>query len=350
MHSYAAEQGRKVLVAEVEQRSFQSEVPIFGNLVPFKESRLSVKASGYVEKMHVDIGDQVVSGQPLLTLDAILAKTNVRQLKALLEEANVRRDEANRLATEGEKLRKDHNISNSEYLTRIAEQQASDSQLKQMQAQLNLAEEALSRHTLKAPFDGIITAKLTEVGEAVGSDTQVFTLTQLDPIYVQIQVPSRYYSLINQQTQVIVDSNNNDAAPVTTGVDRIVPQADQALRSFLVRLRLDNKSAKWLPGMNVRSRFLIDSNQGENTLFLPKDALVRKPDGRILVYKIEKGEQNHQAKSVAVIPGAQQGQGIAVSSNQLNVGDQVVIYGNESLRDGEIVIPELNKQSNPQDK
>ncbi|WP_171022212.1 efflux RND transporter periplasmic adaptor subunit [Thalassotalea litorea] len=346
----AEEQGKKVLVAEVEEKSFQAQVPIFGNLVPFKESRLSVKVSGYVEKMHVDIGDQVKKGQPLLTLDSIVAQTNVRQIKALQNEANVRLNEANRLATEGEQLRKDHNISNSEYLTRIAEQQASGSQLKQIEAQLNLAEETLSRHTLKAPFNGIITAKLTEVGEAVGSDTQVFTLTQLDPIYVQIQVPSRYYATINKQTQVLVDSNNHSLAPMTTGIDRIVPQADQALRSFLVRLRLENASGQWLPGMNVRSRFLIDSNQGEHTLFLPKDALVRKPDGRILVYKIVKNGQSHAAQSVAVVTGVQQGQGISVNSPQLKAGDQIVIYGNESLRDGDTVIPQVRQSSKDQDQ
>ncbi|QDP02402.1 efflux RND transporter periplasmic adaptor subunit [Thalassotalea sp. PS06] len=350
LQAKAEDEARKVLVAKVEEKSFQAQIPIFGNLVPFKESQLSVKVSGYVEKMHVDIGDTVNKGQRLLTLDAVQAKTSLEQLKASLQEAKVRLDEANRLATEGEKLRKDHNISNSEYLTRITEQQAARSQVKQIEAQLNLANEELSRHTLKAPFAGVITAKLTEVGESVGNDTPVFILTKLDPIYVQIQVPIRHYGDINNQTQVLVDSSNNSQGAITTKVDRIVPQADAALRSFLVRLRLDNKDGRWLPGMNVRSRFLIEQNQGQASLFLPKDALVRKIDGSVKVFKIVNAGQGTQAKSVSVVTGAQQGQGIAVTSSSLKVGDQVVIYGNESLRDGDAVIPELTKTAMTKDQ
>ncbi|TKB43250.1 efflux RND transporter periplasmic adaptor subunit [Thalassotalea mangrovi] len=342
---HAEDQGQAVLVAPVEIKAVKAQLPIFGNLVPYRESNLSVKVPGYVEEMLVDIGDPVEKGRPLLTLDAVQAQLNVRQLQASLNEARIRLEEANRLAAEGEQLRKDHNISNSEFLTRMTERQAGRSQVEQIKAQLDLAQEALSRHTLTAPFSGVITAKLTEVGEAVGTETEVLTLTQLDPVYLQIQVPSRYYGSLTTDTQVLVDSGNEQEAALTTTIDRIVPQADPALRSFLVRLRLDNTEQRWLPGMNVRARFLIDNNQDQDALFLPKDALVRKPDGRVLVFKVVENGQANIARAVQVKPGILQDKGISVTSEQLNAGDRVVIYGNESLADGDTIIPKLTRSA-----
>ena len=182
---------------------------------------------------------------------------------------------------------------------------------------------------IKAPLSGYVVERHCLVGQWLGEGEPVVTLVVPDPILFRIPVPERYVSFIKKGDTAQVTF---DALPGRTfqgKVFAVIPRADDAARTFPVRIEISNPDGEIKSGMLGRATLGVGMPQ--KAILVPKDALVLSPRGKA-VYVIE----NRLARLVPVNTGAEHGSLIEVEGD-LKPGSQVVVRGNERLRPGQPV-------------
>ncbi|MGI9287344.1 MAG: efflux RND transporter periplasmic adaptor subunit [Pseudomonadales bacterium] len=332
----------KVLVAPVVSAPITEKLPLSGTITSPQFSALATRVDGYVEKLLVDVGDNVQTGDPLLKLDASIARLELQRLSAAEEEADFLYRDAARLAREAKELVKSKNISQTEYETRIAQAAANKARTAQLNAQREVQREQLERHTLKAPFAGVVAEKLTEAGQWARADSAAFRLAQMNPLLVEVRVPERYFGQLHVGSAVELVPNFQPDLKISAAIERIVPVSDPGSRTFLTRVKVPNPDWSLAPGMAVRAEFSLGAAQTGPVLQVPADAVVRRTDGSTLVWAVKSSDNASIAQPIVVRVGRSAGDRIEVSSDQLKPGDSVVILGNESLRAGQSVTIEAS--------
>ena len=214
-------------------------------------------------------------------------------------------------------------------------------------------EDLKSKYTIRAPFDGFVVNKLTDVGAWVQPGAPIAEVVQLDVLDFIFNVPQEYLSKIQSsfsddtpdlEVQVSIDGIEK---PFAGTVSAIIPQADLRSRMLPIRARLQNVQLAGQPllkpGLIGRASMRI-GNQRE-MLLVSKDALVL---GGVepVVYKIVKTANETTTKPVPVTTGVSSGSWIEVSGD-LSENDQVVVQGNERLRPGQSVSISGTKKETP---
>ena len=300
-----------------------------GTITSERFSTLSSYVAGLVVRADADEGFIAKRGEVLVVLDSTLANLELLEAHARLDEARARLSDAQRLRGEAEKL--GQNISQSTLKSRMAQEHIQGSVVARLKAELEFQEEIVDRHVIRAPFDGVVVDKLTEVGEWANLSSPVIEFLATDGLRLDIQVPQDYYPLVRQEVSALVriDAFPND---VFTGhVKAIVPASDPDVRTFLVRLVIDNPSNAIIVGMSGEAQFGI--SDGESAVEIPRDVLVRYPDGSASVWVIEETSEGTFAHERQVVLGDSFGD-MAKVMNGLHDVALIVVRGNETLDDG----------------
>ena len=139
----------------VASQKYQS-ITLSGAVSSANDAFLAPLQAGLVDKLFVEVGDHVQQGQPLLTLDSKLAELALQQAEAELEVGTVAYNEAERLLNEVDALSQQQLAAKTLFQQRKAEVANAKAELARLKATLALRKEIVARHTLKAPFDGVI--------------------------------------------------------------------------------------------------------------------------------------------------------------------------------------------------
>ena len=309
------------------------QLPLSGSVLSPRSSNVAPQESGLVQRMAVDEGDRVEAGDVLLELDAELTRLELRRLEAMHEEAQLMYQEAKRLADEGRRLIGDRNISKSQFDSRLATEAAEEKQLGQLELQIQMQRVRLDRHSLRAPFAGVIGFKNTELGQWLGAGSAAFQLVQMDPLRVQARVPERYFGEVQPGTEVSITVDAFPGDQIEAAVDKVVAVSDVNTRSFVARMDIPNTSYRLAPGMSAHLVFSLGGEHSKPVLQVPGDAIVRRSDGSIVVWVV----RDNTAQSIAVAIGRRNNSHVEVRSDDLRAGDLTVTLGNESLRAGQNV-------------
>ena len=307
------------------------ELPLSGSVLSPRSSMLAPQESGLVQRMTVDAGDRVQAGDLLLELDAELTRLELQRLEAMHEEAQLMFQDAKRLADEGRRLIGDKNISKSQFDSRLATEAAEEKQLSQLDLQIQMQRLRLERHSLRAPFAGVIGFKNTEVGQWLGAGSEAFQLVQMDPLRVQARVPERYFGEVRTGTRVVISVDAYPGDQIVASVDSVVAVSDVTTRSFVARMDIPNTAYRLAPGMSAHLMFSLGGEHSKPVLQVPVDAIVRRADGDVLVWVV----RDDTAHSVPVTIGRRNNSHVEVRSDELREGEHTVTLGNESLRGGQ---------------
>lgn len=314
------------------------EYPLAGTVTARQRAALSPRTSGLVEAVHADAGDLVEPGAELLTLDSTLAKLAVERADAALAEARAALAESERLRDEARGLLKNATIAPTEARTREAGLAIAAATTLRLDAARREAAEILARHTVVAPFAGVIMRKLTDPGEWVATGTPVFELVALDRPRIDVQIPQERLADIADDTPVDISP---DARPDVTFPGRVlarVPVSNSGTRAALIRLEAADPADRLLPGESARVTFHLRSSGP--ILTVPRDALVRRADGTVNVWVAVPAATGDGliAAPRRVDLGRTFGNLLEVRAG-LKSGERVIIRGNETLRDGQPVRP-----------
>jgi RND family efflux transporter MFP subunit len=321
-------------LAEAQRTEIVEELSLTGTLTTPRSTRLSTEVEGRVASLEVDAGDRVEAGQTLLELDDEIARIELAQARAALREASVELEDARRRLGEAQDLATRRGIADTEVRTREAEVRTDAAVVDRRRAELDLREALIERYTLEAPFAGVIARRLTDLGEWVGPDTPVLELVAVDRLRLDLQVPQTYFGRLGRETPVIVRLATRPDQPLRTKITRIVPVSDPRARTFLARVALDNREGRMTPGMSARATLRLGT--GRQGVVVPRDALIRYPDGRIAVWLAEGAGDRRTVSERQVQTGLAFGNQIEIRAG-LEAGTAVVVRGNESLREGQEV-------------
>lgn len=315
-----------VAVVEATRSTLYEELPLSGTVSTRRLSRLSPKLAGLVDEMLVDAGDEVMEGDAILKLDNVLAQIELDRVRSQLNEAIARNNEAIRQRDEAEELIDKKHIAATSYENLKAEVDITAATVSQLQAAVSAQRELLDRHTVYAPFDGVITQKLVEAGEWVSTNTPLFQLTEVNVVRLEIPVPQFYFNQIDIGTPVKVMFDAIPGRVFDEAVSIKVPMAANTTRTFPVRIDMMNVDRSISPGMSVRARILLE--ESSEHIIIPRDAIVRQADGRNVVWLVEGTDGVRQ---VSVQTGRSYIDNIEIIEGMINEGDQVIVRGNETL-------------------
>ena len=321
----------KTIIAPVHE-----ELPLTGSVTTRRLSRISPEVAGLVATLHVDEGDEVKQGDTLLELDKVLAGIDSAAARARVKEAQARLKEAVRQKDEAAELVAKKHIPATRYEATLAIVEMDTAVLERLKKELNRREEIVSRHVIKAPFDGVITQKMIEKGEWVSIDTPLLELAEINLLRVNVPVPQFYFNDLQLGTPVRLTFDAYPGRDFLAEVTMKVPMSNVSTRTFPVKIDLDNSERLLAPGMSARVIFQLN-DASELSLLLPQDAVVRKPDGSESIWVIQPGRGSLTARQVQVRTGRSYRENIEITAGEVQAGDRVVVRGNEILRPGQRV-------------
>lgn len=329
-----ADDAAPVTVVTVEEKPLIETVPLTGTITSERSSALSPRISGLVTAVHVDAGDRVKQGDTVIQLDTELTELALARTQAAAEEARAQLDEAIRLRDEARKLAASRNVPETRVRATEAEVAINEAALARLQVEVREQRARLQRHAVVAPFDAVVSRKLTEAGEWVDTGTPVLELVETEHLRLDVQAPQDLYQSIRTDMPVTIRMDALTDETFEGTVRAKVPVNDPSERTFLVRVTLDNTAGKLIPGMSAQAFFRIDRNK--TGLVLPRDSIVRLPDGTNNVWVVSGNEDGTTASKRQVKLGKIMADEVVIESG-LETGQQVVLRGNEVLSDGQQV-------------
>ena len=331
----AAQPAVPVTATRAEMDQLAVEVTVTGSVTSPRVGSLSTSVGGLVARVASEEGDRVRAGDVLLELDTELQSIALDSAKAAQAEAVAELDDARRRLAEAQRLAERRGISESEVRSLEAGVAIRQAVADRLGAQAREQEVLLVRHRVSAPFAGVVSRKLTEVGAWVQPGTPVVELVATEGLRVDLQVPQQYYTQIVSGEVVLAVTL--DTAPERAWRARtlaIVPVGDPGVRTFLMRTAVIEPGVQMAPGMSARARLSFGS--GERGVVIPRDALMRYADGRITVWVIDRSGDLDVVSERPVTVGVAFAGRVEIREG-LAAGTWVVLRGNEALREGQHV-------------
>lgn len=301
-----------VEVAEVGTGPVASYISATANLVPEDQVQVLAEAEGRVASLAVEEGDRVSRGQVLATLvrdeaEIALAKARVRATNAriaveraqdTMEKGLISREEFDRLTMEDE----------------VARQEVAE------------AEWRLSRTVIRAPFGGIITARMITMGQHLRPGDEVFSVADFDPLIARIYLPEKDVLTLREGREVALELAADETLRFGGRIRQISPVVDTATGTVKVTVEASDPPAEVRPGAFVTVEIVRERRDG--AVLVPRKAVIREL--RTAHVFITDGEI---AQKRPVTLGLEEGEVIEALSG-LEPGETVIIAGQGGLKPG----------------
>ena len=308
-----------------------NEIAVTGTVSSPQTADISSELSGLVKHVLVDEGQYVKAGDIILELDAELQQLAVDAYKAKTRQAKLELADSRRRLTDARRLVKQKTISDNEVQSLRAEVNIDSAAIQLAEAEQQQQEARLKRHKLLAPFDGVISKKLTESGEWVTPGDAVISLVATTNLSIDFQVQQTAYTKIKLDTPILIRLDTQADKIHTRKRTAIVPVADARARTFMRRASSNDIDLIITPGMSANGVLELDT--GRKALTVSRDAILKYPDGRTTVW-ILNDDETVSEKLVKTGLGFA---GNIVVNEGLDIDQNIIIEGNESLRDGQKV-------------
>jgi RND family efflux transporter MFP subunit len=239
------------------------------------EAVISAQTNARVVELPHDVGDAVRKGDVLVRFSDVEQKSARRAAQAQIAAAQAAYTEADTSWRRFAEIFKQGFVSKAQLDAERARRDAALAALQSARAQSSQVGQQLDYTVLRAPYDGIVTRRYVQVGEAVQSGPPapqpLIALASLQDLRVGVQVPQSAIAAIRRYRAAVVV--REDGRRVPAGKLTVFPYADPQTHSFRVRLELPGDGAGLVPGMTVKVAFA----SGEaKRLLLPLDALVQR--------------------------------------------------------------------------
>ncbi|WP_026221322.1 efflux RND transporter periplasmic adaptor subunit [Ancylobacter sp. FA202] len=306
-----------VEVAPARAASVTTDISSIGSLQSDESVQVAPEVSGRIQEIRFQEGQHVKAGDVLVQLDAALVKASLDETEARLELAEANYDRAQRLQKTG-----------SGTARALDEAQA---ELNTSRALLNSQRVQIAKHTITAPFDGVVGLRTVSNGAYIAVGTELVNLEKIDTLKLDFKVPETQLSSIAENQTVTITLDALPGRSFTGTIYAIDPMVDINGRSLSVRARLDNKNLELRPGLFAR--VVVQGSQARDAVFVPESAIVPRGQER-LVWQIVDGKAQQlsvqlgqRAKGEVEVKGVAPGASIVVAGQgrlQAGVGVEVV--------------------------
>jgi RND family efflux transporter MFP subunit len=346
----------RVETIQVARSSGNSELELPGSVQAITEAPILARASGYIQRRAVDIGDRVRAGQSLAEIEAPELDEQVHQARANLQQAQAALDQAlanheqgksdmefarvtaerwSRLSTRGVVSRQENDQYQTQYQSRIASVRALEKAIAVQRSNIAAAEANLARlvemqgyRVVKAPFDGIVTQRNVDVGALVNTgSTLLFRIAQTSTVRTYVNVPQVNASSVRPGQPARLRISNLPGRFFPGTVERTANSLDPTSRTMLVEVRVPNPEGILMPGMYAQVD--LRNARTDPPLVVPSDALIVRADGtRVAVVRAD-----HTVHLQKIEVGRDYGDRLEVTSG-LQEGDTIIPNPGDIAREG----------------
>jgi RND family efflux transporter MFP subunit len=324
-----------VSVVAPQRAAPSQEIVLPGNVQPFITSPVFARTNGYLEHWYFDIGAHVKKGQLLAVIASPEVDQQLQQARSNLLTAEANLELASITKDRYQGLKKTNAVSQQDVDNAVGTYNANKAIVEADQAAVQQYSALVSFEKVYAPFDGIITARNTDIGDLINSGssavvkTDLFHIAQPGMLRVYVNVPEEY----SQQTKPGLTAQLNLAEfPGRTFTGKLVRTAEAinyTTRTLLVEVDVNNPSGELLSGAFAEVHFKVPGQT--STYIVPVDTLLFRKEG-LNVAVVENGK----AKLMPVVAGHDFGNSIEIVSG-LKGNESVIESPPDSIVTGETV-------------
>jgi RND family efflux transporter MFP subunit len=355
----------EVRVAAAETRSIPKTLSLTGSLLPDETVQVSAEVAGRLAEIRADFGQQVRKGDILAELDkrelalqlerarAALAQAlarigldpsreevipqttpAIRQAQAALEDARARYDSARKLVHTGDIAEQRFIEIEKAYQAREAALEAARHELRMqlaaiqaLRAEVRLAEKRLADATVRAPFDGAVTARLVSPGQYLRENAPILTLVKTHPLRLRVEIPETASGEVRVGSTLRFTTDAAPGAEFQAVVRELNPALDARSRSLSAEARLTARDPRLKPGMFVQVRLAV--SQDSSVVMAPKEALYQVA-GLTKIFTLRDG----RAVEHKITPGLEIGGWVELPGGEIRPGDWVILTRQAALVNG----------------
>jgi RND family efflux transporter MFP subunit len=324
-----------VSVVSPKQTAPADEIILPGNVQPFINSPIYSRTNGYLKKWFFDIGAHVKKGQLLAVIETPEVDQQLQQARSNLLTAQANLELASITKTRYQGLLKSNAVAQQDVDNAVGTYNANKSIVEADKAAVEQYSALASFEKIYAPFDGVITARNTDIGDLISSGsgsgvkTDLFHIAQPGKLRVYVNVPEEYSQGI--KTGMIADLTLAEF-PGRKFRGKLVRTAEAinvTTRTLLIEIDLENPSGTLLSGSYAEVHLAVPTRA--STFLLPVNTLMFRSEG-LHVATVNDGK----AVLTAVTPGHDFGNQIEIVSG-LKMDDQVIINPPDSIVSGQAV-------------
>ncbi len=233
------------------------EIILPGNTQAFTDAPIFARTNGYVKSWHADIGTRVKKGQLLAEIETPEVDQQLQQARADLETAQANLRQAEITADRWQALWKTNSVSKQETDQNVSNFHAMKATVDSNIANVRRLEELQGFQKIYAPFDGVITARNTDIGALINSGAsaptqELFHLAAINTLRVFVAVPQLYSQAVRSGATASLTLDEFPGKSFSGTIARNSNSIDPASRTLLVEVDVDNRNGTLLPGAYVR--------------------------------------------------------------------------------------------------
>ncbi|HEX6904888.1 MAG TPA: efflux RND transporter periplasmic adaptor subunit [Thermoanaerobaculia bacterium] len=356
---------REVRLATAEEGRLARTIDVSGTLAADEEAQLGFKIAGRIQQMAVDIGTPVGRGQVIARLvptdyelrvtqartaleqararlgippqgpDAIVPPEEtavVRQAAATLKSAQLTRDRMARLFQEQLIPQADfdaaeaaYGVADGRYQEAVEEARTRQAVLSQRISELEIAKQQLADSFLRAPFDGVISERLSSVGDYTAAGAPVAVLVRRHPLRLRLAVPEREAAGVKPGLDVQLRAEG-DPTPHHGQVARISPAISQDNRTLMVEAEVPNQGGQLRPGAFVQASIVVQA--ADPAVLVPASSLVTfagiekvitVEEGKAVEKRVRTGRRS--GDQVEIVDGIKAGEPVVIQPGNIVTGE-----------------------------
>lgn len=319
-------------VFAVQKGRLSSSLQMPGELIAYQQVDLYAKENSFVKKLYVDVGSEVKTNQLLVTLEApelgsqlAGALSNIKSREAIYLASKANYDRLN------ETSKTPGTISPNDLEQADARKNSDLAQLEAAKAAYKQIMELQGYLQIRAPFNGVITARNVNPGAYVGpsgkgSEAPLFTLQEQKKLRLVISVPEAYTSYLTNKNEVNFTVRALPDQKFKAHINRLAGAIDNRLHSQRIEMDVINNDKKLLPGMVAEVNLPLPSH--DSTFIVPKTAVVNSTESVFVIRTVD-----NKAEWVNVKTGREANGRIEIYGN-INAGDLLLIAPSDEIRNG----------------
>ena len=311
------------------------DLVLAGDIRAYTDAPIFARTSGYLKRWTVDIGTKVKRGQLLAEIDAPEINDQLRQARADAQTTRANYLLAKTTAERWAQMLKNNSVSRQETDEKNGDMLAKEAALNAAQANVSRLEQLVSFQKIYAPFDGVVTARNTDVGQLIDAGSgatsrELFHIQDASTLRVFVDVPQAYARMVTvglPAELLLNEERNRKFEGVTV---RTAGAVDPVARTMRVEVDVKNPAGELLAGAYAQVRFRLTSATPLYTL--PGNALLFRPDG----VHAASVDANNRVKLLPITLGTDYGTRVSIVSG-LNGDERVIVNPPDSIVDGATV-------------
>jgi RND family efflux transporter MFP subunit len=317
-------------VTVVHPQKVPITIPVLpGMTEAYTDAPIFAQTSGYLKNWHFDIGAKVKAGDVLAEIDTPEVDQELAQAQAQLKVAQAALNLAEVTYRRSQDLFKRNVIAAEDFDTAADTYRENQAMIMADQANINQLEALEAFKIIRAPFNGVVTARNTDIGDyiASGSGSQLFRMQQISPLRVYVNVPQAFADLVKIGNKGELTLEEFPGRKFLGRVTDTAKAIDPTSRTLLTELQAPNETGELLPGAYALITLQVDDNNG--ILTIPSNALLFRSEGTAVGVV----DANGQAEIRKITTNVNLGDKFEISQG-LSETDQVILNPSDSLANG----------------